>query len=43
MGKQGTSTFNMDTLAAGSDQFIEYCPGNRAVKAPDSMAKASKR
>lgn len=42
MGKQGTTAFNTDTLSARTDRFIDHCLDNPAVKALDSMAKASK-
>ena len=42
LGKQGKTTFNTETLAGRTDQFIDYCLDNPTVKALDSMARASK-
>lgn len=42
LGKQGTTSFNTETLAKRTDHFIDYCLDNPTAKALDAMARLSK-
>lgn len=43
LGKSGKTTFNTETMSAGTDRFMDYCLDNPGKKALESMEKAMKQ
>lgn len=42
LGKSGSTTFNTDVLAAGTDKFMDFCLDNPTKKALESMEHVMK-